>query len=64
MSGKLLEGLSVCLIGQTTVFINLIILMTVVMVLGRIFGKKKKKDAPPSGGASAKDAGASAPSAS
>ncbi len=62
MSGKLLEGLSVCLIGQTTVFINLIILMTVVMVLGRIFGKKKK-GSPAAGGASAKDAGAGAPPA-
>ncbi len=62
MSGKLLEGLSVCLIGQTTVFINLIILMTVVIVLGKIFGKKKKA-APPAGGAVAKDAGAGAPPA-
>ncbi len=63
MREKLLEGLSVVLIGQTTVFVNLLILMTVVVVLGRIFGKKKKKDAPPAAGASTKDAGASAPSA-
>ena len=61
---NLREGLSVVLIGQTTVFVNLIILMFVVMVLGRIFGKKpKKKDAPPGGGAVAKDAGAGAPPA-
>jgi Na+-transporting methylmalonyl-CoA/oxaloacetate decarboxylase gamma subunit len=61
---NLREGLSVVLIGQATVFVNLIILMIVVMVLGKIFGKKpKKKDAPPSGGAVTKDAGASAPQA-
>jgi len=64
MTAKLLEGLSVVLVGQTTVFVNLTILMIVVIVLGKVFGKKpKKKDAPPSGGAVGKDAGAGAPPA-
>jgi Na+-transporting methylmalonyl-CoA/oxaloacetate decarboxylase gamma subunit len=64
VTARLLEGLNVVLIGQTTVFVNLMILMTVVMVLGRIFGKKpKKQDAPPTAGAAAKDAGAGAPPA-
>jgi Na+-transporting methylmalonyl-CoA/oxaloacetate decarboxylase gamma subunit len=63
MTARLLEGLSVVLVGQTTVFVNLMILMGVVMVLGRIFGKKKKQAAPPAGGAITKDAGAGTPPA-
>lgn len=63
MRDRLLEGLSVVLLGQTTVFVNLFILMIVVTVLGKLFGRKKNA-APPAAGATAKDAGASAPPAS
>jgi Na+-transporting methylmalonyl-CoA/oxaloacetate decarboxylase gamma subunit len=64
--GNLREGLSVVLLGQATVFVNLMILMAVVMILGRVFGKKpkpKQKDAPPPGGAPAKQPAAGAPPA-
>jgi Na+-transporting methylmalonyl-CoA/oxaloacetate decarboxylase gamma subunit len=37
------QALVIVVVGITGVFVNLLVLMLVVMVIGRIFGKKPKK---------------------
>ena len=39
------EGLRIVAVGITGVFANLIIVMGVVMIMGRVFGKRPKKKA-------------------
>jgi len=39
------QALVIVVVGITGVFLNLLVLMLVVSVIGRIFGKKRKKKA-------------------
>jgi hypothetical protein len=57
---NLSQGFGIVAAGITTVFVNLAVIMMVLMVLGKLFGKKSKA-ASPAKGAPAKDAGAAAP---
>jgi len=43
MPDTLSQGLVIVLVGMGGVFFNLLVLMVVVMIIGRIFGKKPKK---------------------